>query len=112
MQFYSSIEKSEGLAEYLKKHGYKQIDFGNPGALEKLYAAARASRHSCSRFSMRASTSRRPAGPIQNLSGLMIEVARTIGLDSKGQNRKTADAAASEEAAVAGKRSATGRADP
>jgi preprotein translocase subunit SecA len=38
----ASIEKSEVLAEYLKKHGYKQIDFGNPGALEKLYAAARA----------------------------------------------------------------------
>src|SRR5215470_11209376 len=38
----ASIEKSEVLAEYLKKHGYKQIDFGNPGALDKLYAAARA----------------------------------------------------------------------
>ena len=38
----ASIEKSEVLAEYLKKHGYKQIDFGSPGALEKLYAAARA----------------------------------------------------------------------
>ncbi|MBV9533476.1 MAG: preprotein translocase subunit SecA, partial [Bradyrhizobium sp.] len=38
----ASIEKSEVLAEYLKKNGYKQIDFGNPGALEKLYAAARA----------------------------------------------------------------------
>ena len=25
----ASIEKSEVLAEYLKKHGYKQIDFGN-----------------------------------------------------------------------------------
>src|SRR4029077_11743233 len=37
----ASIEKSEVLAEYLKKHGYKQIDFGNPGALDKLYAAAR-----------------------------------------------------------------------
>src|ERR1700754_3599877 len=38
----ASIEKSEVLADYLKKHGYKQIDFGNPGALDKLYAAARA----------------------------------------------------------------------
>src|ERR1700755_1193740 len=38
----ASIEKSEVLAEYLKKHGYKQIDFGNPNAMEKLYAAARA----------------------------------------------------------------------
>jgi preprotein translocase subunit SecA len=38
----ASIEKSEVLAEYLKKHGYKQIDFGKEGALDKLYAAARA----------------------------------------------------------------------
>src|SRR5499427_4071892 len=38
----ASIEKSEVLAEYLRKNGYKQIDFGNHGALEKLYAAARA----------------------------------------------------------------------
>jgi len=38
----ASIEKSEVLAEYLKKNGYKQIDFGSHGALEKLYAAARA----------------------------------------------------------------------
>src|SRR5260370_14765971 len=38
----ASIEKSEVLAEYLKKHGYKQIDFGNEHAMEKLYAAARA----------------------------------------------------------------------
>src|ERR1700744_4433848 len=37
----ASIEKSEVLADYLKKHGYKQIDFSNPGAMEKLYAAAR-----------------------------------------------------------------------
>jgi preprotein translocase subunit SecA len=37
----ASIEKSEVLAEYLKKHGYKQIDFGNEKAMEKLYAAAR-----------------------------------------------------------------------
>src|ERR1700710_1973830 len=38
----ASIEKSEVIAEYLKKHGYKQIDFGNENAMEKLYAAARA----------------------------------------------------------------------
>jgi len=38
----ASIEKSEVLADYLKNNGYKQIDFGNPKALEKLYAAARA----------------------------------------------------------------------
>src|SRR5580765_1951061 len=38
----ASIEKSEVLAEYLKKHGYKQIDFGAVDAMEKLYAAARA----------------------------------------------------------------------
>jgi len=38
----ASIEKSEVLADYLKKNGYKQIDFGNPKALEKLYAAASA----------------------------------------------------------------------
>src|SRR5690242_7825869 len=38
----ASIEKSEVLAEYLKKNGYKQIDFGSAAALEKLYAAARA----------------------------------------------------------------------
>src|SRR5260370_31225499 len=37
----ASIEKSEVLAEYLKTHGYKQIDFGNEHAMEKLYAAAR-----------------------------------------------------------------------
>src|SRR3954468_18272294 len=38
----ASIEKSEVLAEYLKKHGYKQIDFTSENAMEKLYAAARA----------------------------------------------------------------------
>src|SRR5467141_424425 len=38
----ASIEKSEVLAEYLKQNGYKQIDFGSSGALDKLYAAARA----------------------------------------------------------------------
>src|SRR5262245_47023516 len=42
----ASIEKSEVLAEYLKQHGYKQIDFGNADALEKLYAAARAGKPS------------------------------------------------------------------
>ena len=40
----ASIEKSEVLAEYLKKNGYKQIDFGNEKAMEKLYAAARANK--------------------------------------------------------------------
>ena len=30
------------LADYLKSNGYKQIDFGNENAMEKLYAAARA----------------------------------------------------------------------
>ncbi|NEV02117.1 preprotein translocase subunit SecA [Bradyrhizobium uaiense] len=38
----ASIEKSEVLAEYLKKHGYKQIDFTSESGMEKLYAAARA----------------------------------------------------------------------
>src|SRR5436305_2915681 len=38
----ASIEKSEVLADYLKKHGYKQIDFGAEAGMEKLYAAARA----------------------------------------------------------------------
>ena len=42
----ASIEKSEVLADYLKKHGYKQIDFSNPDAMEKLYAAARAGKQS------------------------------------------------------------------
>jgi len=42
----ASIEKSEVLADYLKKHGYKQIDFGSHDALEKLYAAARAGKPS------------------------------------------------------------------
>ena len=37
----ASIEKSEVLADYLKKHGYKQIDFGSESGMEKLYAAAR-----------------------------------------------------------------------
>ncbi|WLB09466.1 SEC-C metal-binding domain-containing protein [Bradyrhizobium elkanii] len=38
----ASIDKSEVLAEYMKQHGYKQIDFSKEGTLEKLYAAARA----------------------------------------------------------------------
>src|SRR4029078_2063656 len=38
----ASIEKSEVLADYLKKNGYKQIDFGSESGMEKLYAAARA----------------------------------------------------------------------
>jgi preprotein translocase subunit SecA len=37
----ASIEKSEVLGEYLLKHGYKLIDFTNPKAMDKLYAAAR-----------------------------------------------------------------------
>src|SRR5262245_10684468 len=41
-----SIEKSELLAEYMKKNGYKQIDFADPAALERLYAAARSGKPS------------------------------------------------------------------
>ncbi len=37
----ASIEKSELLAGILLKNGFKQIDFTQPDALEKLYAAAR-----------------------------------------------------------------------
>ncbi|HEY8382109.1 MAG TPA: preprotein translocase subunit SecA [Microvirga sp.] len=37
----TSIEKSEYLAELLKKDGFTQIDFENPKALEPLYEAAR-----------------------------------------------------------------------
>ncbi len=37
----ASIEKSEVLGEYLLKNGYKQIDFGDPKGMQKLYAAAR-----------------------------------------------------------------------
>jgi preprotein translocase subunit SecA len=37
----TSIEKSEQLADYLIKKGYHQIDFSEPKALQKLYAAAR-----------------------------------------------------------------------
>ena len=40
----ASIEKSEFLAELLRKEGYRQIDFGDPKALEGLYAAAREGR--------------------------------------------------------------------
>ena len=37
----ASIEKSETIAEFMKEHGYKQIDFANPKSMEKLYDAAR-----------------------------------------------------------------------
>src|ERR1700716_4735795 len=37
----ASIEKSELLAGILLKNGFKQIDFENPKALERLYSAAR-----------------------------------------------------------------------
>jgi preprotein translocase subunit SecA len=42
----TSIEKSELLAEAMKKKGYKQIDFSEPEALQKLYAAARSAKPS------------------------------------------------------------------
>jgi preprotein translocase subunit SecA len=42
----ASIEKSELLAGILAKNGYKQIDFDNPKALERLYAAARSGKPS------------------------------------------------------------------
>ncbi|HET6377531.1 MAG TPA: preprotein translocase subunit SecA [Methylocella sp.] len=42
----TSIEKSEQLAEAMKKKGYKQIDFTQPEALQKLYAAARSEKPS------------------------------------------------------------------
>ncbi|HEY0234055.1 MAG TPA: SEC-C metal-binding domain-containing protein, partial [Afipia sp.] len=42
----ASIEKSETLAEFLKEHGYKQIDFANPKSMEKLYDAARSGKPS------------------------------------------------------------------
>jgi preprotein translocase subunit SecA len=38
----TSIEKSEYLAEFLKKNGFRQIDFGNPDALDPVFSAARA----------------------------------------------------------------------
>ena len=37
----TSIEKSEQLAEFLKTHGFTQIDFDDPASLPKLYEAAR-----------------------------------------------------------------------
>jgi len=42
----TSIEKSEQLADFMLKQGYKQIDFSEPKALQKLYAAARAGKPS------------------------------------------------------------------
>ncbi len=42
----ASIEKSETLGEYLREHGYKQIDFANPKSMEKLYDAARSGKPS------------------------------------------------------------------
>jgi preprotein translocase subunit SecA len=37
----TSIEKSEQLAEFLKRNGYRQINFDEPEALTRLYASAR-----------------------------------------------------------------------
>ncbi len=42
----TSIEKSEYLAEFLKQHGFKQIDFAQPEALDPVFEAARARRPS------------------------------------------------------------------
>ncbi|HEY5226370.1 MAG TPA: DEAD/DEAH box helicase, partial [Methylovirgula sp.] len=42
----TSIEKSEQLAEFLISKGYLQIDFEEPAALQKLYAAARSGKPS------------------------------------------------------------------
>jgi preprotein translocase subunit SecA len=42
----TSIEKSEQLADLLKARGYKMIDFGAPGALDKLYESARSGKPS------------------------------------------------------------------
>jgi preprotein translocase subunit SecA len=42
----TSIEKSEQLADYLTARGYKMIDFGAQGALDKLYEAARSGKPS------------------------------------------------------------------
>ena len=42
----TSIEKSEQLAEYLSKRGYRHIDITEPTALQKLYAAARSGKPS------------------------------------------------------------------
>jgi len=42
----TSIEKSEQLAAFLTKRGYRQIDFSDPKALPQLYQAARAGKPS------------------------------------------------------------------
>jgi preprotein translocase subunit SecA len=42
----TSIEKSEQLADFLTGKGYQMIDFGAPGALDKLYASARSGKPS------------------------------------------------------------------
>ena len=42
----TSIEKSEQLAEFMRSQGYRQIDFAEPQALHKLYAAARSGKPS------------------------------------------------------------------
>lgn len=42
----TSIEKSEQLAEFLISQGYKQIDFNEPAALQKLYISARSGKPS------------------------------------------------------------------
>ena len=42
----TSIEKSEQLAEFLISQGYKQIDFSQASALQKLYVGARAGKPS------------------------------------------------------------------
>ncbi|TAL82654.1 MAG: preprotein translocase subunit SecA [Beijerinckiaceae bacterium] len=42
----TSIEKSEQLGEFLITKGYRQIDFSEPTALQKLYAAARSGKPS------------------------------------------------------------------
>ncbi len=42
----TSIEKSEQLGEFLQTQGYRQIDFAEPQALTKLYAAARSGKPS------------------------------------------------------------------
>jgi preprotein translocase subunit SecA len=40
----TSIEKSEALAEVMKKHGFKMIDFTDQNSLQSVYAAARQER--------------------------------------------------------------------
>ncbi len=42
----TSIEKSEQLADFLTSRGYKMIDFGSAGALDKLYESARSGKPS------------------------------------------------------------------